>query len=440
MFYELCSHPEAYEQAREEVDNVIGSGAVTVNHMSKLPYLTACLRETLRLHSTAPLFALCPKEDDVLAGKYPVKKGQTIGCILSKIQSDPKVYGEDAEAFRPERMLDEKFEKLPKHAWKPFGTGVRGCIGRAFAWQEALLTTALLLQIFDFRKTDPSYKLKVQQTLTIKPDDFFMRAKMRNPEVLEKLGAVSVDGNKSITSTGAARTSEQSNGAAASGPTINILYGSNTGTCESLATSLASTAKSRGFNAHVDTLDSSISALAEENATVIITASYEGQPPDNAIKFVEWLKSTEEGSLSKAKYAVFGVGNREWVSTYQRVPTTVDDELLRKGANQLVKRGIADVSDGDIFNAFDKWTDELLWPAIDGGKTSTASDASGLRVAVNTDTRTKQLRQDVQAAVVQESRLLTAPGQPAKRHVQLKLPEGMKYKAGDYLAVLPLVG
>lgn len=47
-----------------------------------------------------------------------MKKGQVIGCILSKIQSDPAVYGDDAEAFRPERMLDEKFEKLPKHAWK----------------------------------------------------------------------------------------------------------------------------------------------------------------------------------------------------------------------------------------------------------------------------------------------------------------------------------
>lgn len=262
---------------------------------------------------------------------------------------------------------------------------------------------------------------------------------MRNPDVLEKLGAVSVDGSKDNTTASPAQGFQQGNSEGRPGATINILYGSNTGTCESLATSLASTAKSRGFNAHVDTLDNSISLMKEENPTIIITASYEGQPPDNAIKFVEWLQSQEKGSLSKTRYAVFGVGNREWVSTYQKVPTTVDDDLLQKGAKQLVKRGIADVSDGDIFNAFDKWTDELLWPAIGGEKTSAANDASGLRVTVNTDARTKQLRQDVQVAVVQESRLLTAPGKPAKRHLQLKLSEGVQYKAGDYLAVLPLV-
>lgn len=270
-----------------------------------------------------------------------------------------------------------------------------------------------------------------------------MRAKMRNPDILERLGAVSVDGSSATTPAANAQQSKATQSAAGkSATTINILYGSNTGTCESLATSLASTAKSRGFKAHVDTLDNSISTFGDESPAIVITASYEGQPPDNASKFVEWLKSAEEGSLSKTQYAVFGVGNREWVSTYQKVPTTVDEDLLRKGAHQLVKRGMADVSDGDIFNSFDQWTDELLWPAIDAafgmGKIATASEASGLRVLVNIDTRTKQLRQDVQAAVVQESRVLTAPGKPAKRHIQLKLPDDMEYKAGDYLAVLPL--
>jgi cytochrome P450/NADPH-cytochrome P450 reductase len=44
--------------------------------------------------------------------------------------------------FRPERMLDGKFEALPPNAWKPFGNGMRGCIGRPFAWQESLLVVA----------------------------------------------------------------------------------------------------------------------------------------------------------------------------------------------------------------------------------------------------------------------------------------------------------
>ncbi|KAK1915853.1 hypothetical protein P3342_003668 [Pyrenophora teres f. teres] len=99
------------------------------------------------------------------------------------IHRDPAVYGEDAEEFRPERMLDDEFERRNKefpNCWKPFGNGMRACIGRAFAWQEALLVLALLLQNLNFSMDDPSYQLQIKQALTIKPKDFYMRATLRN--------------------------------------------------------------------------------------------------------------------------------------------------------------------------------------------------------------------------------------------------------------------
>lgn len=63
-------------------------------------------------------------EDTLLAGKYPVYKGEFINLLLTKSHLDPAVF-EDPLAFKPERMLDENFNKLPKNAWKPFGNGVR---------------------------------------------------------------------------------------------------------------------------------------------------------------------------------------------------------------------------------------------------------------------------------------------------------------------------
>lgn len=51
-------------------------------------------------------------------GKYLIKPGQTLRTILPKIHQDPTVYGDDANIFRPDRMLDENFKKLPKNAWK----------------------------------------------------------------------------------------------------------------------------------------------------------------------------------------------------------------------------------------------------------------------------------------------------------------------------------
>jgi cytochrome P450/NADPH-cytochrome P450 reductase len=53
--------------------------------------------------------------------------------------------------------------------------------------------------------------------------------------------------------------------------------------------------------------------------------------------------------------------------------------------------------------------------------------------------RAAALRQtDVALGTVTDNRILTAPGAPAKRHIEFELPEGMIYQPGDYLAVLPV--
>lgn len=118
------ANPQSFQQAQSEVDKVIGSGPIKVEHLSKLPYITACLRETLRLTPTIGGTAIGPrpdtKEDPIIigGGKYLIKPGSRFTMVLSKVHRDPKVYGDDADKFRPERMLDEHFNKLPKNAWK----------------------------------------------------------------------------------------------------------------------------------------------------------------------------------------------------------------------------------------------------------------------------------------------------------------------------------
>ena len=123
LFFQLITNPETLQQAQKEVDEVLGAGPVTVEHLSKLPYITACLRETLRLTPTVTKTQIGPlpdtKEDPIIiGGKYLVKPGTRLTALLSQVQRDPKIYGDDADKFRPERMLDEHFNKLPKNAWK----------------------------------------------------------------------------------------------------------------------------------------------------------------------------------------------------------------------------------------------------------------------------------------------------------------------------------
>ena len=101
---------------------------------------------------------------------------------------------------------------------------------------------------------------------------------------------------------------------ASSGPAkkpMTILYGSNTGTCESLAQTLASGASGRGYNASVKTMDSSSGKIPKDQPVVVVTASYEGQPTDNAVYFMEWLQGLEGSQLQGVKYTVFGCGHRK---------------------------------------------------------------------------------------------------------------------------------
>ena len=237
-------------------------------------------------------------------------------------------------------------------------------------------------------------------------------------------------------------SSETVGGTTGHGKPMTILYGSNTGTCQSFAQKLAADARTHGFSASVLDLDAGVNALPSGQPTVIITASYEGQPPDNAAQFVAWLESMKEGAqLKDVQYTVFGCGHRDWSSTFHRIPKLVDEKLETFGAQRLVTRGSSDASQGDMFSDFDTWLDQSLWPGLVtkyGAEEPELERKPAMDLDISTKARASQLQHDVQQGKVLVVKSLTAPGEPEKRHLEIKLPKGMEYTAGDYLTVLPM--
>jgi cytochrome P450/NADPH-cytochrome P450 reductase len=185
---------------------------------------------------------------------------------------------------------------------------MRSCIGRGFAEQEMIMNIALVLQRFQLQLADPTYELELKSTLTIKPWNFNMKARRRVGKSL----MVGIPGG--VPAEVAKKHEKQHEKVQArgesSGSSLSIFFGGNTGTCEALAEDLRTKLADHGLNASIGSLDAMTEHVPDQ-PVVIITSSYEGQPPDNAKKFVSWLEDTssKNTSMNNVKYAVYGVGS-----------------------------------------------------------------------------------------------------------------------------------
>ncbi|EJU05213.1 cytochrome P450 [Dacryopinax primogenitus] len=444
--YHLLSNPRAYAALQKEVDTVLGKEAINVHHLPKLEYANAVLRESIRLNPPAGAITVSPVQPtEVLGGKYEVRHGWNLLIDLNGLQRDPEVWGEDADEFKPERMLGGKFEQLPPNSWKPFGNGARACIGRPLAWQEAIMMLATLFQRFDIRFDDPGYHLQIKQTLTTKPKDFKIHAIPRQGARVVGPGVSAAEPEAATVQHVQIPTVDLKG----KGTPLHIYFGSNTGSCEGFSQQVASDASAHGFLATLATLDSveDPSKLPRDGPVLVLCASYEGQPADNAAHFVQALVdlSPANAPLKGVKYAVFGAGNHDWARTFQRIPTLVDARLEELGGERLAPRGVGDAGGADLFGEFDAW-EKAVWPVL-GKAFDTLSPPGSPRTEEEEDlvvtvagmARTIRLRQPyLSQGICVENRVLTAPGVPEKRHLEFRLPPEISYRPGDYLAILPL--
>lgn len=181
--YYLLKNPECIAKAREEIDAVLGEGEFTHDHLERLSYCAGIVRESLRLSAAAPGFNIEPLPETkgpvlLAGGKYQVPAKQTMIVVLHGVNRDPAVFDEP-EAFKPERMVGEAFEKLPAGAKKWFGNGKRVCYGKDYAWMWNMIVLVTLLRDVDFDMVDPSYQLKQDGWFNLRPVDFYVKVKQR---------------------------------------------------------------------------------------------------------------------------------------------------------------------------------------------------------------------------------------------------------------------
>src|ERR1700722_16815183 len=462
VLYELIKNPKVLERGYEEVDRVLGgdvNALPTYAQTRQLPYVSQTLEETLRLWPTAPAFARRPYKDTVLGGKYEVQAGSAVVVLTGMLHRDPKIWGDDPEAFNPDRFSPENRVKIHPNAYKPFGTGQRACIGRQFALQEATLVLAMLLQRFEFVDF-ANYQLETKQTLTIKPANFIIRVKRRGGRATTGFFAAPLEAAAPTTAPAAsapspdsAATANPAQAADAHATPVLVLFGSNLGTAEGIAHRIADEARSRGFAATVGALDEHADALPREGAVVIVTASYNGQPPDNATKFCQKLcdPALPSDAFAGVEYSVFGCGNRDWSATYQAIPTLIDAQLEKHGGKRIYKRGEGDAR-GDFDRDYRAWYSELfssLAKALDLPSATAEAKTAGPRISVSFVNRLAaspiMRSYSAVAMTVRMNRELQRrdcerPSERSTRHIEIALPPGVSYSAGDHLGIVPRNG
>lgn len=489
-FYYLNKHPECLQRCLEEIKSVLGDKPEpAAADLAKLVYTEACFLEALRLHPAVTLLTRDATADTLLAGRYLVRRGQRIAAAPLGLHLNPKHWGGkfgDVTAYNPERFLPEAVQARHPNAFVGFGFGLRACIGSQFALWEAKTFLSMVLPRFELKLPDgfklyPSTK-EGGLSPTCENLSLFIRPRENAPPIARGLSITELALATAAPAPGAAAAAAAAPGG---GVPITLLYGSNAGTSEQLATQLAMSASACGFAAKPVPLDVHLAAsggkLAADGSLVIITATYNGNPPDNCVAFNKYLDNLAPGALEGLSVAVFGVGNSKW-RTFQAFAKKVDNSLKSAGAQQLRAYAGADVDNASWTDAFEEWCSAVVadlkikhkmsgeavatpkqlrvvieplgseQPSVMSALDPLNNDAAAVAESIR---KLKQLvlSQGADAAKVDQQmnesgfagythlevtaarQLQSAASPTATRHVEFKLPAGMPYTAGDHLEV-----
>lgn len=142
----LARHPEADARFRAEVDAVMADDAPTADELGRMDVTRRVVMESMRLYPPFWWNLRAARADDEV-GRQRIPAGATVLLVTYATHRHPEFWA-DAERFDPDRFLPEAVAGRHRHAYVPFGTGQRACIGRHLAMLETPLVLAMLARRF----------------------------------------------------------------------------------------------------------------------------------------------------------------------------------------------------------------------------------------------------------------------------------------------------
>lgn len=163
----MAAHPQQAALACAEVQGVVGLREPQADDLAQLPYLSATIKETLRLYPPAAGLLTRRALKDIEVGEWTIPRRSLVIVSPWVLHNDARSFPQP-EAFRPERFMPDA-PPLPRSAWMPFGLGPRVCIGQHFAMTEMTLVAAMLLQRYELAREPGQPEPVAQLNLTLRP-------------------------------------------------------------------------------------------------------------------------------------------------------------------------------------------------------------------------------------------------------------------------------
>lgn len=157
-------HPEVLQRLRVELATVTGGEPLQPEHLPRLEYLDAVIKETLRQRPIIPIVARMVARPFRL-GEYDLPVGAIVAPCIALTQSRPDLYPEP-DRFSPERFVGQRSDP---YGWFPFGGGVRRCVGMAFAVYEMKIVLATWLGRGELELEQPGALQRVRRGISLAP-------------------------------------------------------------------------------------------------------------------------------------------------------------------------------------------------------------------------------------------------------------------------------
>jgi len=215
---------------------------------------------------------------------------------------------------------------------------------------------------------------------------------------------------------------------------ITILYGSQTGTAQGIAENKGKVLKEQGFNVTVSSMnDFKPNNLKKvKNLLIVVSTHGEGEPPDNALTFHEFLHGKRAPKLDELNFSVLSLGDSSY-EFFCQTGKEFDQRLEELGAHRIAKRVDCDL---DYDEPSEEWFNDVLTQLSETTVENTAASlsASNIPASESVYSRTNPFK----AEVLDIINLNGKGSNKQTLHIELSLEgSNLTYQPGDALGIYP---